>query len=280
VVAAPPAPAAASVPPAPMAPPTPLVRRHEPAVPVPSEVIPAGIPDRSPEGPPDVAAPGPPGVAVGVPPVVPSPAIPVSDPPSVPSAIAPVAPVAPLPFVPPAVRPDGASDGASDGSAGGVTGVEREDPFTAPADPSFEGFSRRISRVPPGAGVPRHGSGSSGPGRAKRPSDWAGPDEPGLRGPNAEAGDGAGVEVTASGFRVRERKAPAIASPTWPSTPKPPPPAWVPPAPAAAEQARSTLSSFMTGVNRGRQDTATGPDAEAGPDTDPDPHPAPEDPYA
>jgi hypothetical protein len=74
---------------------------------------------------------------------------------------------------------------------------------------------------------------------------------------------------------VRERKGPAI---TPAARPMPPPPVWAPPAPAAAEQARSTLSSFMTGVNRGRQDSGGGPAADPAPGATPDDRPAPEDP--
>jgi hypothetical protein len=56
------------------------------------------------------------------------------------------------------------------------------------------------------------------------------------------------TEITASGFRVRDRKTAAA-----PARPKPAPVAAAVPA-RSAEDARSTMSSFMTGVSQGRSD--------------------------
>jgi hypothetical protein len=113
-------------------------------------------------------------------------------------------------------------------------------------------FRRALPRRNTGP-VPVTGINSALRNRAKRPIDWSAAAESTAAPPATPVPD-PGVEVTASGFRVRQRKGPAITMPSVTLADNSPPPDPGPTPAQAADRARSTLSAFMGGVDRGRRE--------------------------
>jgi signal transduction histidine kinase len=108
----------------------------------------------------------------------------------------------------------------------------------------------------------------AGPGPAQPNGDGAGSAaDGGPAAPDGGAGRAAATEITPSGFRVRQPRGPAAAPP---GGPDPALPTRVPVAGRSPEEARDTVSTFMTGVDRGRRDAGGSVVAD-----DPSPSPSP-----
>jgi signal transduction histidine kinase len=145
-------------------------------------------------------------------------------------------------------------------------------PVRRRADISMGTGSRRSALVPPGVSSPGPLTGAARFGRSKRPADWFESD--GDDGGNAAEAEPVAppveVEVTSSGFRVRQKPGPAVSPPARlrPAAVRSPEPAPVPVPTSGqtAERARSTLTNFMSGVNRGRREVEAAVDAPATPD--------------
>jgi signal transduction histidine kinase len=123
-----------------------------------------------------------------------------------------------------------------------------------PGPPPVPVPPRRFPGAPPVVTPPRFGGAPQPPGGPPEPGaplPFRAPayvPEPTPSGGTDWSTTPSPVEVTASGFRVRERKSPRPPAPTRPA------PATHAPRPRSAEEARSTLSSFMTGVGQGRRE--------------------------